>query len=136
MGAWGTGNFDNDTACDWVGEVYDSEGACGLAFVESTLNDILRDGDEPVDSNQGCCGLAACEVVARLSGKGGASSPYTESLDAWVQSNPAPIPAELTAKALQVIQRILSPDSELVELWGGDEEWHGAVEELRKRLSA
>ncbi|MCP5020228.1 MAG: DUF4259 domain-containing protein [bacterium] len=75
------------------------------------MDDILRDGDEPVDSNQGCCGLAACEVVARLGGKGGASSPFTESLDAWVQSTPASIPAELTAKALQVIQRILSPDS-------------------------
>ncbi|MCP5020344.1 MAG: DUF4259 domain-containing protein [bacterium] len=43
-GAWGTGNFDNDTACDWVGEVYDSEGAYGLSLVESTLDVTVHGG--------------------------------------------------------------------------------------------
>ncbi len=135
MGAWGTGNFGNDTACDWVAEVYDPvETMGGLGLVESTLDDVLRSEGEPLDSDLGCCGLAACEVVARLSGKGGESDAHTESLDEWVQANPASIPAELTTKALQAIQCILSPESELVELWGGDRDWHQVVEELRERL--
>ena len=133
MGAWGSDTFDNDTACDWK---YDLEESDGLPFVEATLERVLALGESYLDSDDACCGLAACEVVARLKGNWGARNSYTESLDAWVVANQVQPSAELVRKSLAVIDRILMPDSELLELWDGQSEWQDSVSALRARVAA
>jgi len=40
MGAWGTGNFDNDTALDWV---YDLEDREDLSLVVDTIDAVLQE---------------------------------------------------------------------------------------------
>jgi hypothetical protein len=134
MGAWGTGTFDNDTACDWT---YDLEQAKDLSFVGDTLAAVMAVGDEYLDSDEACAGLAACEVLARLQGHWGVRNAYTETVDKWVSAHVGQPPAELISEALLVIDRVLSPPSELLELRseGDSQEWRAAVADLRKRVA-
>ena len=60
---------------------------------------------------------------------------YTEKVDLWVADRrklkPSP---ELLQKAVAAIDRILGEDSELCELWEGNDAWHEAMQDLRARL--
>lgn len=133
MGAWGTGIFDNDTACDWAHEL---EGQRDLRVIERTLDAVL-DGDDAPDADIGEEALAAAEALARLQGHWGVRNSYTERMDAWVEAAGLTPPAALVDKAHAAIDRILGTDSELAELWGESDEfdgWKAAVAELRGRL--
>lgn len=132
MGAWGSGTFENDTANDWV---YELERVDDLSAVRAAFADVLDAGDDYLDSDPASMALAACEVIARLRGKGGPSGPWTESVDGWVRGHPQPVPDELVRQAEAVIDRVLGPDSELADLWdeSGPDEWRAAVADLRSR---
>jgi hypothetical protein len=135
MGAWGTGTFENDTACDWA---RDLEAAADLSPVVETLTRAIEVGDEYLDADVGSEALAACEVVARLKGNWGARDAYTETLDAWVREHATPPSNELISQALGAIDRVLKAPSELLELWDESDEkagWHGAVADLRTRVA-
>lgn len=134
MGSWGTGAFENDTACDWG---YDLEGVDDLSLVEEAIDGALAQ-DDYLDADVGTCALAACEVLARLAGRWGQRDAYTETVDAWVERHPVVPSLDLIKKALRALDRVLSPESELKRLWddGDDaERWRSAVAELRTRVS-
>lgn len=132
MGTWGHDTFDNDTAADWA-STFAENGS--LQFVEKTLDEVLTIGDDYLDSDFAVQGLAAAEVVARLQGRWGVRSAYSENADKWVEANAGlEVPAELTDKALKLIDRVLGPESELVDLWEGAPDWHKAVADLRSRV--
>jgi hypothetical protein len=133
MGAWGAGTFDNDTACDWT---YGLEEAEDLGVVSETLGRVLEVGDEYLDSDDACMGLAACEVVARLKGNWGPRDPYNETVDKWVTAHPQAPPDGLVRQAIAVIERVLTAPCELLELWeeGDATEWKESVEDLRRRV--
>jgi hypothetical protein len=135
MGAWGTGAFDNDTACDWAAEL---QGADDLTPVAAALERVAGAGEEYLDSDAACEALAACEVVARLKGNWGRRDAYTEVVDRWVASHPGEPSQELIAQALAAMDRLSTPPSELVELWeesDDNSEWLGGVQELRSRVA-
>ncbi len=130
----GTGNFDNDTACDWS---YVLEESTDLSVIEKSLNAIFE--DEYIDSDNGCEALAAIETIARLKGMSGIKNSYTETVDNWVASNQLEVLKELINKAQKAIQLILSESSELYELWAESDEvdsWKNEVKSLVNRLSA
>lgn len=136
MGAWDTGIFDNDTACDW---------ACGLkdahdrALIERTLDAVLDVGDDYLEAPEAEEALAAAETLARLLGRGGVRNAYTEAVDAWVAAHPGRPSPELLDKARRAVARILGADSELRELWEDSDDadaWRQAVEDLQARLRA
>ena len=133
MGAWGAGSFENDMACDWTAGLED---VADLSYIEETLTDVLEDDEEYLDSDPASAAIGACEVLARLKGHSAQCDPFTESVDAWVAAHPQPVPDKLIKLALKTLDRILAPDSELLELWDetGSRDWHNAVEDLRKRL--
>jgi hypothetical protein len=132
MGAWGAGAFENDTACDWS---YGLEDVDDLSLVESALKAVV-DEEEYIEADACCEALAACEVVARLLGKPGVQDSYTETVDAWVKAHPIkPTPAQVKL-ALRAIEAVGSDRSELRELWDGDGDWVGAVEDLKRRISS
>jgi hypothetical protein len=135
MGAWGADTFDNDTACDWS---YALDEVDGLSLVRETLARVLAVGEEYLDSDDACEGLAACEVVARLKGNWGVRNPYTETIDKWVETHGIAPSGDLVQSAVAVIDRVLSAPSELLELWeeGDLTEWRNAVENLRSRVVA
>ena len=136
MGAWGTGIFDNDTACDWA---YGLEETNDLSLIESALDKVLNIGGEYLDAGDAEVALAAAETVARLKGNWGIRDSYTEAMDKWVETARLTPSQTIIEKALRAIERTLSGPSELLELWGETEDfiaWEESVKDLNKRLSA
>jgi hypothetical protein len=134
MGAWGAGTFDNDTACDWVADL---EQALDLSAVVGALNAVVAVGDDYLELDPACEALAACEVIALLKGNVGGKYRYPEEVDGWVKAHPVKPSDELTRAALEAIDRILAPSSELLELWDEQDgsEWRSAVSDLRSRIA-
>ena len=136
MGAWGTGIFDNDTACDWA---YDLKETSDLSLIESAFDKVLKVGAEYLIASEAEKALAAAETVARLKGNWGIRDSYTETMDKWVETTRLTPPQTLIEKALRGIERVLSGPSELLELWGEGEEftaWEESVKDLSRRLKA
>jgi hypothetical protein len=136
MGAWAHDAFGNDTACDWVFDLKETD---DMSLVESTIDRMLENGDDYLDASDAEEALAAIEAVARLRGNFGVKSAYSEPLDEWVMRTQLK-PSELTVqKALEAIERIAGKDSELKELWeeSGDYDiWIAAINELKGRVLA
>ena len=133
MGAWGVLAFDDDDANDWA---YGLEEVDDLSLVESAF-EVIEEADDYLEAPDASNALAACEVLARLNGKAGYKNAYTEKVDDWVAAHPVKPPAALLSRANSAIDRILSDDSELRELWADSDkngEWLAAVENLRERL--
>jgi hypothetical protein len=135
MGAWGTGIFDNDTACDWA---YDLAESNDLSLIESAFDKVLNVGAEYLDADEAQEALAAAEAIARLKGNWGIRDSYTETMDKWVETTGLAPPRALIEKAHKAIERVLYKPSELLELWGESDEftaWEESVKDLSKRLS-
>ena len=132
MGAWGEGVFENDGALDWLNEL---EGTTDLSVIESAFHAVLRDPGE-VEQDDGSQGLAAVEAVVRLvelrAGIDGAES----AVDDWVRSVSLEVTPKLLTDAEATARAVMSPGSELVELWEGEigEPWRASIEALLVRL--
>jgi hypothetical protein len=134
MGAWSESAFGNDMACDWTADFAENP---GLELVESALREVV-DTEGYLESDEGACALAACEVIARLKGNWGEKDVYSEDIDTWVEANPQDVPQELVDLAVAVLDRMVGPESELAELWSETENdgqaWKGEVADLRRRV--
>ncbi|MFA5951859.1 MAG: DUF4259 domain-containing protein [Hyphomicrobium sp.] len=134
MGAWGSGVFDNDVACDFALTAADGGGVSAL---EAALDRVLSLGDDYLKAPEAAEGLAAADVAARLRSSPGVENAYTARVDAWVRTAGATASGELAEKAARAIKRILTEPSELLELWEASDDfdgWKRAVEELTTRL--
>lgn len=134
MGAWGIGNFDNDTACDWA---YELEESSDLSVLTKTIDKVFA--EQYVDADVGSEALAAIDTLTRLIGNGGVKNSYTEAVDNWVEKNKITPPPELLEKAREALKLILGEDSELQELWEETEEyepWKSEVLSLDEGLKA
>jgi hypothetical protein len=132
MGAWGTGIFENDAAADFGYDI--TEG--GVPVIEKALDKALAAKDGHFDADEA---LAAAEAVAKLKGRGGPQTAYTEQLDEWVASSKTQASDELVEKARRAVTRVLTEPSELFAAWRESdhfEEWKLAVEDLSRRLAA
>jgi hypothetical protein len=76
MGAWGTGNFDDDIANDWAADF----GEIGyLSYVRRVLEPVAAtSGEEYLCARISCEALAACEVIVRLKGNWGTRDSYSK----------------------------------------------------------
>jgi hypothetical protein len=134
MGAWGTGLFENDDALDFAGDVVERG---GLALVENVLVEILDMGDEYIEAPEAEQALVAAEIVAALAGRPAAE--YPDELAEWLDELEAVPDDALVDTARRTVQRVLTPPSELLELWeeaGEDDyaEWRVGVEAIAARL--
>ena len=134
MGAWGTGLFENDDALDFAGDVVERG---GLALVENVIEELLDMGDEYVEAPEAEQVLVAAEIVAALAGRPAAE--YPDELAEWLDELDAVPDAALVDTARRAVQRVLTPPSELLELWeeaGEDDyaEWRVGVEGIAARL--
>jgi hypothetical protein len=135
MGAWDADSFDNDLACDWA---YGLDDVADLSLVRATIGSVATRREDYLDSDEACEAIAACEVVARLKGNWGKRDAYSKTVDDWVQTHPIQPPDELVQQALQAIDRILTPPSELLVLWdegGFNEKWRAKMADLRARVA-
>jgi len=133
MGAWGVLAFDNDDANDWAYDLAETE---DLSLVESAFETVETAADylEAPDASNA---LAACEVLARLNGKPGYKNSYTQKVDEWAAIHSLTPSTDLLGRADAVINRSLSDNSELKDLWSESSEngdWLASIEDLRQRL--
>jgi hypothetical protein len=133
MGAWGTGNFENDTALDWV---YDLEKSSNLSSVEICIANVLNCGDY-LDADVSCTGLAAAEVVAALRNRPMDDLP--EAVSQWVETHKIVPSDKLVKDSLAAIDKIRNNEkSELKELMEETEdlamEWYSILDNLAVRL--
>ncbi len=134
MGAWGTGLFENDDALDFAGDVVERG---GLALVENVLDEILDMGPEYLEAPDAEQALVAAEIVAALAGR--PAPDYPDELAEWLDELDAVPDEALVDTARRAVQRVLTPPSELLELWeeaGEDDyaEWRVGVESIAARL--
>lgn len=133
MGAWGAGPFENDDAGDWSYGFDGADEASGHRLLAEALH--LGAPDEYVEATAGSVAVAAAAVVSWLHAPDEIPDPPDgESPAAWVRAvGPGPY-TELTAAALAALDRVRGDDSELAELWDGDEAWPASLDQIEARL--
>ena len=125
MGAWGVGNYSNDTALDFVGEI------SGGKDIENAMNDVLS-GE--IDADAACMALAAADIAASSIDRHAADTP--DEVVEFVQSLSCDRDGllALARKAVKAVEK----NSELAELWEEAEdeyeEWSNVLKDLLKRL--
>ena len=140
MGAWGAGNFENDSAADWAGDLVE-RGSPDLVRVALQAA-VDGAGQDDLDADVGTEALAAAEVVAAAAGRGGAPNAYNEDVLKWAADHPELGDADTRELALQAVEAVRSDASELAELWSeasegetADPKWVAVLEDLATRLS-
>ena len=133
MGAWGTGSWDNDDACDWV---YELEETKDLDLIIQTLKAITNPEVDYLENTVCCEALAAAEVVAAANSKPGNDLP--EEVQTWLAEIHPRIDSSTMELARRVV-KIIGQKSELLELWqesSNYSDWQAAVANLKARLSS
>jgi len=133
MGAWGIGVWENDNALDWAYELED----CNDLSVISRSIELILDSEE-IDSIEADEALAAIDVLARLKHQDFDSDGYDEEISKWIKTHKdLQIPDSLWQQAKQALDKIVSEDSELYELWQESdsfEAWKKEMDILRSRM--
>ena len=135
MGAWGTLNFENDTALDLVYEI-EEEGANRIKIAIEAVNS--REEDSFLDSDLCSEALAAIEYIAAAKNK--VSEDFPEDAEEWLTpANKENLLAirNVISNSKQAIDRI-KHNSELKDLWEETEEfeeWNKVLDDLVTRIS-
>ena len=130
MGAWGNGNFDNDTAADYVDNFQDDPNETVLL---ETLTAVAAEGYPEADEASEA--LAAAELIAAALGKPVRGFP--EDLLLSAKNLPLANPDAAQKLARRAIKAILKK-SELKELWEESDEyeqWVAVQDGLLDRLA-
>ncbi len=132
METWGYGNFENDSALDWLMDFAEEP---SLEKIRSAFN-MIEDSEGMAESLDCEEALAAAEVVALLCGA--TSGEFPEEELELINNSGFKCSSDLTASAIEIIQKI-KQNSELKELWDESDEteqWLEEVNELEQRLVA
>lgn len=108
-----------------------------MTYVEDALDAVLeQDKDDELESTDSEEAIAACEVLAKLLGKGTQSDGYTQNVDAWVASLKLKPDSALLKKAQKALKRVAGKNSELRELWEeeGADDWKETIKALQAAL--
>lgn len=129
MGAWGTGNFENDDAADWAADL---EEARTIQPVVGALQ--AASGEGHLEAPECCVALAAAEVVAALQGRPSPAMP--KGVASWVGASRLQVNEDLLRLARLAVHRVAT-QSELLALWQEADEmegWVATIRELESRL--
>lgn len=101
------------------------------------------EGEEMIDATVASEAVAAAEVIAAVRGHPGSFEDADELRD-WIKSGLKPadrtmlLRGEFAAPTIEALNRVLSPESELAELWADSDDegkaWRANVQDLIKRL--
>ncbi|MFC4331296.1 DUF4259 domain-containing protein [Streptomyces andamanensis] len=130
MGTWDIGPFDNDTAADWTGALDDASADARRDLVLAALTRAAETTGF-LDSEIGEEAVAAAALVA-------AQCPGGDPVDsAYGPRQPVPDLTGLRAPALRALDRVLTEESELLELWAESDSasWKAAMDRLRAALT-
>lgn len=130
MGAWGFRFDENDAAADWLAAFAE---APGWPIVKDALH---IDQASYVEIDEGCCAVAAAEIIAAANGH--AAPSLDPALRNWATAvaNVAE-GRRLTGLAAGIIQ-YLNHHGELADLWqeGDATPWLAEMGDLQKRLTS
>ncbi|WP_248739703.1 DUF4259 domain-containing protein [Pseudomonas sp. MWU12-2029] len=126
MGTWSIHAFGNDEAADFAIELSESS---DLDLIQSALEDVIA-ADEYLEAPEADRGIAAAAVLALLNGQE-IPGALDEALSTWVKSQTTKPGSALLTKAQVVIERVLSENSELAELWIESDEYESWQDGLR-----
>lgn len=129
MSAWGSGNFENDDARDFLAELHSK--------AMDDLRQILArtaEQSEYLEAPGASVAVVAAEVVAVL--KGAPPQPLPCEIAEWASKAPA-LPPQVSDLARRAVYRVRL-NSELKDLWleaDGLNEWSASLRDLEQRLS-
>lgn len=133
MSAWGVGPFQNEAAAEYAAEIV-QDGAYALA----EAFDVALDPDNDyLEAEEGHRAVAAAETLAAVL-TGDTSALTDAALRAWVQGTDPTELTHLREHALEALDRVTGPGSELPDLWEDSEDadaWQGDIQRLRAALS-
>ncbi|WP_327675152.1 DUF4259 domain-containing protein [Kitasatospora sp. NBC_00458] len=133
MGTWGIGPFENDTAADFAGTLDETPAGGREELVRSALSRVAgTDAEDYLDCDEAVEAVAAAALIAaQCRGGEPVSTSYgpDEALPVFA--------AELRPLAVDALDRIVSEESELAELWDETDEgpdWRQDIGRLRAVL--
>ena len=137
MGAWGFGYFEDDTALDFMIRLEESDNPRQViadAFESAVTSDYL-------EYEEGSAAIVAAAYVDRqVNGTRFTPADQGEplSVDTFPERNPKLDFSDLKKKAIQALNKLLTDDSELKQLWEENEDlypsWRQGITQLIERL--
>ncbi|MGW7070875.1 DUF4259 domain-containing protein [Streptomyces sp. NPDC054855] len=134
MGTWDVGPFDNDTAADFCGDLDDARAEDRAGLVRAALTGATSATDAADAGHDGYLDADVAETAVAAAALVAAQCPGGEPADSvYGPEQPIPDLLSLRGPALRALDRVLSEDSELLELWqeSDGEPWRRSVEALR-----
>jgi len=137
MGAWGTGYFEDDAAFDFMADVEESKNP--KQTIQNAFQDALK--ADYLECDQGNAVIVAAAYVDGQTNGTKFSSPERDEpldIDTFSERYPNYDFSGLKQMAGQALQKVLTDESELKELWEETEEfeaWRDGVEKLIRRLN-
>ncbi len=133
MGTWSIDNFGNDDACDWA------EGFVAAPDLDKLMAAVkpVATSDDYIEADECQEALAACEVIARISGAWVCENPFAVIIDRWIFATNPIINDDLLDLAMKAVEKIESENSELHALWAESdsyEEWSQSMVQLKLRM--
>jgi hypothetical protein len=130
MGAWGYGNFENDTVLDWIEELLETQ---DINLLSESIEMVLE--DSYLDADTACIAIGTIEILAALQNRPGKELYDNDELEDWIKQHKG-LGTNLLEKAQNALEKILA-ESELKELWEESEkyvDWVNTIKELKNRL--
>lgn len=130
MGTWGPGTFEDDIACDWVEDLFESD---PIAFFVQCLD---LEGESYLEF-LACVGVVCtAEVISAL--LCGARRGLPEAIRQWVASNDTLNVLPLVPSAIEGLRRVAGDESEMQQRFEDNQEmyepWLELVDDLIQRL--
>ncbi len=131
MSSWGVGTFDDDIACDWLEDLFESD---PVAFLRHCLD---LSGHEYLE-HLACVGVVcSAEVVLGLCASPRPDLP--EAVYVWLNRHGSINGDDFLAAALTGLRRVTGPKSEMRERWEDHVEWRdqwkSSMADLDSRLA-
>lgn len=132
MGPWGIGTFEDELACDWLEDLFDSD---PVAFFDQCLD---LDGLEYIEYLAGIGVICTSELVHGLCDQPRQGTP--QAVLNWLQAHQALRVDRFLPRAIFGMRRVIGPVSELRQRWEDNEQWYDEwfrhASDLLRRLEA
>lgn len=128
MGTWGSGSFDDDIACDWLEDLFDSD---PIAFFRQCLDLSGIDQLEHLACVGVVCTAEVLHAHARTPRDG-----LPEVVQVWVNEYRQLDLSALIPQAIDGLRRVVHPDSEMHQLWEDSQDaYHDWVDHMLDLLN-
>lgn len=130
MGTWGLGTFEDDIACDWLEDLHDSD---PIPFFAHCLD---LTGHDYLEFLAGVGVVCTAEMLHGLAC--GPRPGLPSDAQQWIDKHQGLNVAPLMPAAIAGLRRVISPQSQMREMWRDDavrfDDWMRQLKDLLQRL--